>query len=620
LIAKTLSLAGSSQWFRPALIGTLLLLGHWQIFDIWFRTDDFVWLGLKDVPLKDALFTPGAQGTLRTLSERLPFLLIGKFLGPVPEAFRILALLTLFGSSTLLSLLALRLSGSTVAALLVPIIWILNPGVASALCWASSYNQILFSFVALATLLAFIENRPVLCWIPFLAGFLTLELNVGMPGVLLLYCLLFAHERWKETLAFFGASLAFAIWHLFFVEHAAAEYRMTFDLSVVHTLWKYVQLAIGATAYGSIQEQPMVGVVFTGIAITGAALSAWLADPQTKRIIWFGYGCFVLLLLPVLPLKDHVTDYYVCSASLGLAIAIGCAFRLWASYLPMVILISFGWLVGGESIRWYTALTQRILSVVEAVQVVHRDHPNDTIVLHGIDPEIYWNGIYENPFRVLDGMQRVYLSPGSRAVLNKAEGARRDMAKVQEMSVENYAFLMARKAPLRNYRVDLNGRLQGLSAAVASRLVPANTGNAPRSVEPGNSDYLAALSDNWLHPERPEQRDASGHIWMGRLATVSMSLPRTPNEVLRIEGYVPQELNGGQANLSIRINGTDAGSLSIRRPGSGRWDVPVVRPVNLTEPLRVELQLDHTFRVPTDHRELGMLIRLIEWAPGPGQS
>ena len=55
------------------------LVVHWLALKIWFFGDDFAWLGLRlelHTPrdLIHVLFSPQAEGTVRTLSERLFFL------------------------------------------------------------------------------------------------------------------------------------------------------------------------------------------------------------------------------------------------------------------------------------------------------------------------------------------------------------------------------------------------------------------------------------------------------------------------------------------------------------------------------------------------------------------
>jgi len=49
---------------------------YWPALGAWFQKDDFAWLSLSQrlgsgLSLMDALFAPMAQGTVRTISERL---------------------------------------------------------------------------------------------------------------------------------------------------------------------------------------------------------------------------------------------------------------------------------------------------------------------------------------------------------------------------------------------------------------------------------------------------------------------------------------------------------------------------------------------------------------------
>ena len=133
----------------------LLLAAYWRVFQVWFRSDDFAWLGLKlsvDGPwrLFQSLFLPQAQGTIRVLSERIPYLTFTWLFGYETAPFRLLALVTQAANLVLLARIMLKLTGSRLAGALAPMLWLFNSGLAVALCWFAAYNQILCAFFLLA--------------------------------------------------------------------------------------------------------------------------------------------------------------------------------------------------------------------------------------------------------------------------------------------------------------------------------------------------------------------------------------------------------------------------------------------------------------------------------------
>src|SRR5258708_20122179 len=100
---------------------------HWLDLKIWFYGDDFAWLGLRfelNTPrdLIHILFGPEAQGTVRTISERLFFLVFGSIFGLESPPFRIWVFLTQIVNIALLIQITRRLTGSAVFALLPPLL------------------------------------------------------------------------------------------------------------------------------------------------------------------------------------------------------------------------------------------------------------------------------------------------------------------------------------------------------------------------------------------------------------------------------------------------------------------------------------------------------------------
>src|SRR5579863_9143981 len=108
-----------------------MLALYWRGLTSWFQKDDFAWLGLRALirgshNLSWALFAPLAQGTIRTLSERVVFLSFPSLFGLHALPFHCLAILTCAATAVLLSAVAAKLTGSRAVGFWAAILWTLN--------------------------------------------------------------------------------------------------------------------------------------------------------------------------------------------------------------------------------------------------------------------------------------------------------------------------------------------------------------------------------------------------------------------------------------------------------------------------------------------------------------
>src|SRR6202790_2003095 len=245
----------SSRGLRLAYYGLPMLFCvavHWLGLKMWFFCDDFAWLGLRlelHTPrdLIHVLFSPQAQGTVRTLSERVFFVVFSSIFGLESPPFRVWVFLTQFANIALLIQIARRLTGSATAGFLVAFLWTANAGIALAISWSSAYNEIavaFFTLLAFRLFLAYIDTGQrkywISQWVVFLLGFGALELNVVYPALAAAYALCCARRHLQKTLYLFIPSILFVILHLFLIPKSTDEhYRMYLDGSVFTMLWKY---------------------------------------------------------------------------------------------------------------------------------------------------------------------------------------------------------------------------------------------------------------------------------------------------------------------------------------------------------------------------------------------
>ncbi len=157
---------------------------------------------------------------------------------------------------------------------------------------------------------------------------------------------------------------------------------MHFDLSVLSTFWQYVQLNFGHDA----------STVYL-LALIPLAVE-W--KRCATGIVWF-----VVLLLPVLPLRDHVSDYYLASASIGLALAVALLHDRPAWQLALACtLLACGLQSRDRAVTWYRDVTAQIETVVRAVRELHQANPGKTVALENIPQDVVDNALGDDPFRL----------------------------------------------------------------------------------------------------------------------------------------------------------------------------------------------------------------------------
>ncbi len=401
----------------------LLIALYWPGLTNWFYQDDFGWLNLRhDVhslaDLGPALFAPKAHGNLRPLGENAYFLVLSSLFGVDPLPFRIWAFLTQIASLILLGSLARRLTGSPAAAFWAQILWIVNTGLAPAMCWTSIYNQILSGFFLLLALWFFLRyidggrtRDAVGHWAAFILGLGALETNVVYPALAAVYALLFARTYLKKVLPMFAVSALF-VWVHFRVAPIphTGVYALHPD-QAFSTLATYWMWALGPS-------RPIAAI------LTAALLALLLWSIRARHWVpLFGLAWFVIVLGPYLPLSEHTMDYYLAVPVIGLALAGGAALAyawrsswIWktaaSSCVALYLAVSLpaAWSIA----RWHHDRGARVADLLLGVAEIHDGQPSKMILLDGIDSDLFWSGIADAPFRAME-IPHVYLAPGSES-------------------------------------------------------------------------------------------------------------------------------------------------------------------------------------------------------------
>ena len=619
------TLASAVFWLAPPL---LCLVLYWRGFTAWFRADDFAWLGtgLYIQNFHDflvAIFAPQAQGTIRPLSERVFFMLGFSLFGLDALPFKMVVFATQFANLALVASIGARLTGLRWAGFFAAIFWVLNSSGIEPLGWCCVYNQVMCGFFLLLAfhfLLRYVETGErrynLFQWAAFLLGFGALELNVVYPAIAAAYTLLCVPAKGKDRpgglsyLPMFAVSIAYALAH-----NAVAPawktggYAMHFTGAMFRTLGKYWTWSVGPTFLFTPYYLPK-WLLPAGIAVVSAGLLGFLAWKLRagRRAALFCLVWYLAVLAPVLPLRDHQTEYYVFLPSIGL-----CWLGGWAAVsgwragvrgrAAVVTLAAIYALMGVPTLlaasQWNHAITMRVRNLVEGVAGVHERYPSKSILLEGVDTDLFWNGVLDRPFRLF-GLDHIYLAPGS----GKRIASHPDLGNIDDYILPAGVVAQAlQREELVVY--DVRGRrLRNITAIYAA--LPGESGL------PLRVDAASPLSSYLLGPEwYPSDGD---HRWMPRRAALRMGAPSTPGQKLYLRGSCPDEqLRAGSLPVTVTVEDVTLPATAIR-PGENAFELVFALPDSVVgkAEMRVTVEVGRVIRPASDPRDLGLVFGTFE--------
>jgi hypothetical protein len=595
---------------------------YWRGLRAWFRADDFAWLGAGlDIrnfgDLLRVLFVPAAQGTVRPWSEAGFFLAGYKLFGLTAVPFRVVIFATQCANLVLVASIGTRITGVQAAGFWAALLWLANGSLVEPLGWACTYNQVMcgcFLLLAFHFLLRHIEtgrNRYYAYqWIAFLLGFGALETNLIYPALAAAYTFLCARKYFRRTLPLFGASAIYVAAHL-----AAAPvqkggvYAMHFDGSILRTLATYWAWSVGPTyIYTPLQLPDWMLPVSIGIVTVG--LAAFLVAKLRQ-----GYGAALFCLVwylaaiaPVLPLRDHMTEYYVFLPVIGLCWLGGwglvAAWRAGtgARAAAVALVALYGLMGVPEAIagtKWNYQLTVRARTAVEGVARAHELNPGKAILLDGVDTDLFWNSFPYQPFRLV-GADQVYLAAGSQQRI-AAHPEIGDSASF--VLPVNAAAQALQRGELVVY--DASGpRLRNITALYAA---------IPREAKlPQRLDAAVPLNAYLLGPEWHQVDE--DHRWMPQRATLRMGAPERPGEKLYLSGGTSSELlQKGPVTVKVAVNGAALPPVTIHR-GEESFELwfPLPDAVVGKVEMNVAVEVSRTFHAAPDQREFGLYFGVFE--------
>jgi hypothetical protein len=587
----------------------------------WFMQDDFAWLMLRSqvVDLHSllwALFTPLAQGTVRVFSERAFFMVFSYFFGLHALPYRIFIFANQLLNVALVMLVARKLTGSALGGFLAPFLWLANAVLVMPMIWTSSYNEIQCATFLLLSFYLFLRYTETgerrfywLQWLTFVLGFGSLEINVVYPAIAALYAILFARSYLRPTLPMFAVSAAFALIH-----RVASTVKQGFyyDLDfhprpVFTTLIAYWNILFGVPDYVRLWNRPYWWGV-AAVVLLSAAILGFVAWQTWKRrfLPLFLVGWFVIILSPLLPVHNHVSDYYLYIPAIGLAMLAAHAISLaWqrgvgltalAAGLALLYLIPSA-MTARVAMRYHFNRAQQARTLVQSVAYAKHIHPGKTILLRDVNDELFWSAVWDSPFHIF-GWYDVFLTPDSRQRIHEDPNfGSIDSYMLPESAVQRA--LNDRAAVV--YAVE-NRRLKNITESytifVNSQPEPALASR----VDVGAPSFKDQLGEGWYVLE-------NGFRWCGKHAVVYLRGPTSVGQKLAVHGYANElQTKLGAVHLAVTVNGEKEPVQTIDGTNAEfhfEYDLPtdlVGRPK-----IEVGVTVDRTVRVPTDVRELGLV-------------
>ena len=617
--ARLSPIAHSAPWLLPPLLCFAI---YWPGLTAWFQADDFAWLALRlNVhdwhTLLRALFTPMAQGSIRPWSERAYFLVFESFFGWNALPYRLCVFLTQCASLTLLADITRRLTGSRWAGFWAAVFWLVNSSLISPMVWNSTYNQIMCGFFLLGAFWFLVRytqtGRTSNCvwqWVVFVLGFGALEVNVVYPALAATYTFLLARKHFASTLPLFIPSAIFVVVDRKFAAAASGAYALHFDRAIPATFATYWRWAL-VSDYVRPGRAGMLEFVILACLTVALLAFAVLCAFRRDWLPIFALAWFCIVLAPVLPLRDHISNYYLALPTIGLALlgAYGLihAWRKEPIWRVLAIAALAAYIVplvhfDNATTLWWNRRSLAVERLVFGVARAHQLHPDKAIVLDGVDSNMFWAGVFHHPFRLF-GVYNVYLTPGSERHIeaHDATGSVSDF--VLPVGVALHA---AKTDQLVVYRVEPK-RLKAITSIYEETALATFPSQVPQRVDASNplTEYL--FGPEWYPPE-------NGSHWMPRRATVRIGGPQSGGERLYLQGF-PAPVQNSQPPMPLRVTvdgiPLPEGSIDLRGT-SFEVSFPLPSQVVGKSELLVSLEAGRTLHLASDTRELGLNFGVFE--------
>ena len=599
------------RWTSSLVVIAFMAILYPYTFRAWFQADDLGWLGLGQhlATFNDwlgAMFAPLAQGTIRPLSERAFYLACSKLFGLNALPYRIAIFAVQAANVVLLSVISARLTGS---GLWAPILWVSNIALAALMTWTGSCSEVFCVLFLLLGFYSFLQGRTVAHWVFYLMATGALEITVMYPLAVCVYAWLFARDQLKRVLPMWILAVLYTIVHeLVRTPPKTHVYDLHFDLSMVTTLVTYVKLALGPGAAAETFSSIPVWLPWAATAtlVLGIAVFVFQSWVLGDRMPLFGVIWFFAFLGPFLPVRDHVTNYYLTIPFIGLALLGSSALAvfprrgwIYKSLVAVCLLLYFGFSIPttrADSKAWW-ARAVPVKKLVLGVRDIHKAAPDKLILLDGVADQLFWMAVYDNPFRLYDA--KVFLTTDTGAKIHPYP----ELANIADYTIPRDRMnteLREGRAVVYSVGGD-SGELREITGLFKAAALENRT---PRRIEIGHPPIESLLGPTW-YPSEGEFR------WMPAEATVRLGGPPNGHGVLRVSATCAAI----QLPLAIAIS-VDGRELPVFEVQNCDSPLMIERPFESPKgEVEVKLRASRTVHVGADTRDLGLAVRTVEVVP-----
>jgi hypothetical protein len=406
----------------------------------------------------------------------------------------------------------------------------------------------------------------------------------------------------------FLVSIAYAIWHRVIGQSlSGGVYSMDYHpQNLLWVLGQYLWLAVSASPTARLLELPQEPFNACSIAVL-IAIATCIGYLLWKRrwLAVFFAGWYLITVGPYLPLTNHISDYYLTVPAIGLAMLGGWGVallqqaRLGVRLLAVMAVLAFVgpclWQARTLS-HWYSSKSRRVRDMVRGAAAAHARYPNRAIILHGVDDDLFWYGLYDKPEFALGWTRPMYMTAETQPMISLV----RDEDISDRFLPLSVTLDAIRKQQAVVYEVS-SGRLRNITAPYASlRSRSDDAAVPPHFVDAANPLFAPFLEDGWYEI-------SEGFRWTSQRAVVRIGAAK-PGARIRVRGRVTEAHTADQAlRLSVSVNGTEIGTQSIPQHAI-EFDLSFVLPSNLAGPedMRVTLETDRTVSTALDSRPFGL--------------
>lgn len=314
-------------------------------------------------------------------------------------------------------------------------------------------------------------------------------------------------------------------------------------------------------------------------------------------------GWFMVMIVPVLPLENHFTEYYVIVPSIGLAMLGAWALSevrgftrpLGVALAALYLMVSITDVHTAE--KYYYDRARTVKYLVKGLESLPKAESNKLIFLAGVDNDLYWNAFYPDPFRLI-GITQIFLVPGSERNIDPHP----EMGGISRFVMEPGAAALAIKSG-QAIVLGLEGRqLRDVSNVYQKQKARGLDGREVDWVNVADAKYADRLGDGWYPAE-------NGFRWMTQKATLIMERPKKTGQTLKITGYCPAVLVAkGPVQASFRAGNVAIGTANLKTPNEA-FELQFNLPPELvgSSTMDVEITVSRTITVAGDTRSLGLI-------------